>query len=240
MLLEKRTALISHAITKRLDPSVPMKDSGIRWIGKIPQHWHICSARRIASRVDVGIAEAATHAYRDAGVPMIRSTNVRRNYLDTNDILFIDESFAQRNKSKYLMTGDIVTTRTGANLGMSAVVPTELNRSQCFTLLVTTLRSGYDPCFYCYFMNSTVAELEGEPLLAPGPQDGEFDLHARRLLGNRFDERLDALDLHAVERDENVVRLEARASAAPGTGFTSFAPRGASQPSASASALVRS
>ncbi|MDB9344633.1 restriction endonuclease subunit S [Nodularia spumigena CS-586/05] len=36
---EKRTALISHAVTKGLDPSVPMKDSGIEWLGDIPNHW---------------------------------------------------------------------------------------------------------------------------------------------------------------------------------------------------------
>jgi type I restriction enzyme S subunit len=39
-LAEKRTALISHAVTKGLDPSVPMKDSGVAWLGEIPAHWH--------------------------------------------------------------------------------------------------------------------------------------------------------------------------------------------------------
>lgn len=38
-LAEKRTALISHAVTKGLDPSVPMKDSGVEWLGEIPAHW---------------------------------------------------------------------------------------------------------------------------------------------------------------------------------------------------------
>ncbi|CNK90197.1 restriction modification system DNA specificity subunit [Yersinia frederiksenii] len=38
-LAEKRTALISHAVTKGLDPSVPMKDSGVAWLGEIPAHW---------------------------------------------------------------------------------------------------------------------------------------------------------------------------------------------------------
>ncbi len=61
----------------------------------------------------------------------------------------------------------------------------------------------------CRGLRRPRAELEGEPLLAPGPQDGELDLRARRLLARRFDECLDARDLHAVERDENVVRHEA-------------------------------
>jgi type I restriction enzyme S subunit len=39
LLTEKRTALISHAVTKGLDPTVPMKDSGVEWIGEIPAHW---------------------------------------------------------------------------------------------------------------------------------------------------------------------------------------------------------
>ena len=40
-LAEKRTALISHAVTKGLDPSVPMKDSGVEWLGEIPTHWTV-------------------------------------------------------------------------------------------------------------------------------------------------------------------------------------------------------
>ena len=40
-LAEKRTALISHAVTKGLDPSAPMKDSGVAWLGEIPSHWKL-------------------------------------------------------------------------------------------------------------------------------------------------------------------------------------------------------
>ena len=39
LLQEKRTALISRAVTKGLDPNVPMKDSGVEWLGEIPAHW---------------------------------------------------------------------------------------------------------------------------------------------------------------------------------------------------------
>jgi len=41
LLTEKRTALISHTVTKGLDPTVPMKDSGVEWIGEIPAHWEV-------------------------------------------------------------------------------------------------------------------------------------------------------------------------------------------------------
>ena len=42
---EKRTAIISHAVTKGLDPNVPMKDSGIEWLGEIPEHWEVKNLR---------------------------------------------------------------------------------------------------------------------------------------------------------------------------------------------------
>lgn len=49
LLKEKRQAVISHAVTKGLDPSAPMKDSGVEWLGQVPAHWEVCSAKRVAS-----------------------------------------------------------------------------------------------------------------------------------------------------------------------------------------------
>lgn len=49
LLEEKRTALISHAVTKGLDPDAPMKDSGIPWLGQVPLHWEILPLRRVAT-----------------------------------------------------------------------------------------------------------------------------------------------------------------------------------------------
>jgi type I restriction enzyme S subunit len=41
LLKEKRQAVISHAVTKGLDPTVPMKDSGVEWLGEVPEHWEV-------------------------------------------------------------------------------------------------------------------------------------------------------------------------------------------------------
>lgn len=48
LLQEKRTALISRAVTKGLDPNVPMKDSGVEWLGKIPAHWKLKRLKHVA------------------------------------------------------------------------------------------------------------------------------------------------------------------------------------------------
>jgi type I restriction enzyme S subunit len=47
LLQEKRSALISHAVTKGLDPNAKMKDSGIEWLGEIPEHWEVLAFKRL-------------------------------------------------------------------------------------------------------------------------------------------------------------------------------------------------
>ena len=54
LLQEKRQAVISHAVTKGLDPSVPMKDSGVEWLGEVPGHWAAITLRRCAVAVQTG------------------------------------------------------------------------------------------------------------------------------------------------------------------------------------------
>lgn len=49
LLGEKRSAMISHAVTKGIDPDVAMKDSGVEWLGEIPKHWEIIQSRRLFS-----------------------------------------------------------------------------------------------------------------------------------------------------------------------------------------------
>jgi type I restriction enzyme S subunit len=49
LLQEKRQAVISHAVTKGLNPDVPMKDSGVEWLGEVPEHWQVTRLKRLAA-----------------------------------------------------------------------------------------------------------------------------------------------------------------------------------------------
>ncbi|MEX5425282.1 restriction endonuclease subunit S [Acinetobacter radioresistens] len=55
LLKEKRQAVISHAVTKGLDPNVPMKDSGVEWLGEVPEHWEIPKLLHITTRIGDGL-----------------------------------------------------------------------------------------------------------------------------------------------------------------------------------------
>ena len=153
LLKEKRQAVISHAVTKGLNPNAPMRDSGVEWLGEVPEHWEVGRYKFCTSRVVVGIAEAATHAYAETGVPIIRSTNIREEGLDLSGMLFIKIEFAELNSSKYLYTNDVITVRTGYP-GTSAVIPESLDKSQCFTNLVATPKKEMSPHFLSEYLNS--------------------------------------------------------------------------------------
>ena len=54
LLQEKRTALITRAVTRGLDPNAPMKDSGLKWLGEIPAHWEVKRLRHIMRHIEQG------------------------------------------------------------------------------------------------------------------------------------------------------------------------------------------
>ncbi|QIZ52653.1 restriction endonuclease subunit S [Dickeya zeae] len=157
LLKEKRQAVISHAVTKGLNPDVPMKNSGVEWLGEVPEHWIISRYKFCTLRVIVGIAEAATHAYSDIGTPIIRSTNIKEDGLSTSDLLYLKDEFARQNESKYLYGNDIVTVRTGYP-GVSAVVPNELNNSHCFTNLISTPLHNQYAEYLSEYLNSAMGK----------------------------------------------------------------------------------
>src|SRR5689334_15671060 len=89
----------------------------------------------LCDRITVGIASAATHAYRPSGVPMIRNTNIKEGHIEANDLLYLDSDYEYKHRNKRLRAGDVVVVRTG-NPGIAAVVPKTLENAQCFTSLV--------------------------------------------------------------------------------------------------------
>lgn len=164
-LIEKKERLV-QLLEERLEAAITIlvvgadigkrRSTGSKFVPQIPEAWELQPLRRIASRIDVGIAEAATHAYADAGVAILRSTNIRPNEIRTNDLLYIEPWFAERNSTKYLHAADLITVRTG-KAGVTAVVPPELDRTQCFTMLMTTLIPPHNSLFFAYFLNSMPA-----------------------------------------------------------------------------------
>src|SRR5690554_979588 len=75
LLKEKRQAVISHAVTKGLDPTVPMKDSGVEWLGEVPAHW-VCSELKRFASVQGGYA-FPSGLFGDTGTAVIRIGDIQ-------------------------------------------------------------------------------------------------------------------------------------------------------------------
>ncbi|MEO2022725.1 MAG: restriction endonuclease subunit S, partial [Pirellulaceae bacterium] len=127
-------------------------------VGVIPEDWEVQPIHTLADKIMVGIASAATHAYRNRGVVMFRNQNIKPGYLDDSDILFIDEAYEETYRNKRLKAGDLLTARTGYP-GTTAIVPRKYEGSQSFTTLITRPRLGaVDPEYLCCFINSEAGQ----------------------------------------------------------------------------------
>ena len=105
-------------------------------LGEIPVGWEVKALETLADSITVGIATATTEHYVTDGVPLIRNQNIKEDFLDVSDLLKISAVFDNKNKSKRVQAGDILTVRTGYP-GISCVVPDGLGFLQTFTTLIT-------------------------------------------------------------------------------------------------------
>ncbi len=127
-------------------------------VGVIPEEWEVKPLAAIADKIMVGIASAATHAYRVKGVPMFRNQNIKAGYLDDRDLLFIAPDYEVAFKNKRLRAGDLLTMRTGYP-GVTAIVPPRYDSAQSFTTLITRPRQHEaESPYLCHFINSEIGQ----------------------------------------------------------------------------------
>lgn len=123
LLKEKRQAVISHAVTKGLDPNVPMKDSGVEWLGEVPEHWRICRVKHACSHVVDCLHTTPTYEG-EVEFPAIRTADVARgNLLLEQARLVSREIYEERIQRLKPKAGDILYSREGERFGMAALVP---------------------------------------------------------------------------------------------------------------------
>jgi len=127
LLKEKRQAVISHAVTKGLDPNAPMKDSGVEWIGSVPDHWRVCAINH-RYEVELGKMLDEKRITGEYLAPYLRNVDVQWGRINTTDLPKMD--FQDGDLDRYsLRPGDLLVCE-GGEVGRAAVWGGEL--SQCF------------------------------------------------------------------------------------------------------------
>ena len=128
LLKEKRQAVISHAVTKGLNPNVPMKDSGVEWLGQVPEHWGITPLKHQVETIN-GFG-FSSNDFCDEGVPFIRAGNIKQKSINNVEI-FLPQEIVNKYKRVILSAGDVVISMVGSDptvkesaVGQIGIIPT--------------------------------------------------------------------------------------------------------------------
>ncbi|HHC7240971.1 restriction endonuclease subunit S [Vibrio parahaemolyticus] len=130
LLKEKRQAVISHAVTKGLNPDVPMKDSGVEWLGEVPEHWVVSKFAYLKKVLTDYTANGsfadlkANVEYRDTPsfARLVRLTDLRVDLNNENGVWIDEESYQYLSKSA-LYGGEFLLANVGAYAGLFYQMP---------------------------------------------------------------------------------------------------------------------
>ncbi|MBS9921585.1 restriction endonuclease subunit S [Vibrio alginolyticus] len=130
LLKEKRQAVISHAVTKGLTPDAPMKDSGVEWLGEVPEHWDVSQLKHHVNTVN-GFG-FSSNDFQDEGVPFIRAGNIKNKTIVKPDI-HLPQSVVDKYQRVIMNAGELVISMVGSDpkikasaVGQVGLVPSSL------------------------------------------------------------------------------------------------------------------
>jgi len=151
LLEEKREALISHAVTRGLDPNVAFKRSGLDWLGDIPKHWQVCQLKRIWQSNDYGISE---NIRGDGEIKVLRMTCIEDGIVD------LSKGGEVESVDPYLLLrkGDLLFNRTNsldqvAKVGIVQSDPEQPTTFASYLVRIRTNDLAY-PEFLAAYLNS--------------------------------------------------------------------------------------
>ena len=207
LLKEKRQAVISHAVTKGLDSTVPMKDSGIKWMGSIPRHWEMKKLKYLGSAI-TGLTYSPSDVVSEgSGTLVLRSSNVQKGKIALDDNVFVSADIP---KDLVTRDGDIlICSRNGSRalIGKNATIESA-SAGMTFGAFMTVFRSpdsAYMSCIFNSplfefqsgaFMTSTINQLtlgvlNNFEIPFPPPEERKSIVEYLKVERNRFNELID-------------------------------------------------
>lgn len=158
LLQEKRSALISHTVTKGLDPKAPMKDSGIEWLGEIPGHWEVRPIRSLAKQGYKTFTDGdwiESPFIRDVGIRLIQTGNIGVGIYKEQGFRYIDEKTFYDIRCTEVRPGDVLICRLADPVGRACIAP-DLGCRMITSVDVCILKTSADtnPAFAVYALSS--------------------------------------------------------------------------------------
>ena len=160
LLEEQRKSIISHAVTKGLNPNAPMKDSGVEWLGEVPEHWTVLKNRHIFN-FSKGLSITKENL-QENGVPCVSYGEVHSKFgfefnPEFDDMKYVSEEFLVTSKNCLLNSGDFIFADTSEDFEGSGNFAYLNSQSQVFAgyhTVIARLKSQQNPRFFAYVFDS--------------------------------------------------------------------------------------
>ena len=159
-LKEQRQIIINNAVTKGLNPNVKMKDSGIEWIGEIPEHWEV---RKFRFYFDMTKGLNITKAdLKNYGIPCINYGEIHSKYPfevipEINNLKCVNETYLQTSSQSLLNKGDFVFADTSEDIegsGNFTYLNSDTNIFAGYHTIIARLKSKLSYRFFAYYFDS--------------------------------------------------------------------------------------
>lgn len=172
---EKRRALITRAVTRGLDPTTPLRDAGVPWLGQIPAHWTRMHLKRALRSMDYGISDSVDTAGR---VAVLRMGDLQEGEIDYSSVGFVDDV----DEALLLQPNDLLFNRTNSldQIGKVAIFRGNSEFPVTFASYLVRLRCGErtSPEFLNMLLNSAYAVAWGRSEALPAI--GQVNLNPNR------------------------------------------------------------
>lgn len=214
LLKERRQSIIYEAVTKGLDPTVRMKDSGVEWIGEIPERWEIAALKRLGTPATGSTPSKDNADYWDGDIPWVSSKDMKSDYLlDSED--HITQAAVDECRLTLLAPGTLIFCVRSGILRHTfpvavATLPVTINQD----LRALSLTGDVNPAFLLYYMrgmNDTIVTLYQKIGATVESIEMDWFLYFPVVLPAREeqDRIVEALDSRCASLDQTVKQNEA-------------------------------
>lgn len=219
LLNEYRQSVISETVTKGLNPNVPMKDSGINWIGQIPQQWTVTKIVNLATRKSGHTPDKKKEEYWRNGnivwISLADSPTLRKQHYVSESNAMTNREGINHSSAELLPPGTVLLSRD-ASIGLTAIAATELAVSQHFMAYICGPQLYNEYLYYAF--ESMQQELKRLSMGSTIPTIGLPLIHSLRIpvppieeqheIVDYLQHKLEELDSLISEKESLIVRLQ--------------------------------
>jgi type I restriction enzyme, S subunit len=174
-LKEYRTAIINQAVTKGLDPNVKMKDSGIEWLGEVPEHWKKNKLSRIAEiKGRIGWRGYTVGDLRDQedGVLVIGATQIDNNgNINLTKSTYLSLEKYEESPEIKLKGKEILLVKVGATIGKVGYVPENFQEATINPNVMLIRKPSIQAKFLFYYLRTLPVQISMNVIKSAGAQD---------------------------------------------------------------------